>query len=229
VQAKANLAAADANVERLRQLQGFKRVTAPFAGVITKRNVDVGDLIDGSGKPLFLLAQTDPLRVYVNLPQTYSQLVRTGQPATVTQAELQGRSFQGQVVRTAASIDSANRTMQVEIALPNRDGALLPGAFVQVGLPLAASQAMAIASNALLFRAEGTRVAIVDAGGVIRLQTVRLGRNYGDRVEVLEGLNGSEKLVLNPSDSLANGDKVKVAADAAPVPATPAQAAKAAS
>lgn len=224
VQARANLAAADANVERLRQLQGFKRVTAPFAGVITRRNVDVGDLIDGSGKPLFLLAQTDPLRVYINLPQAYSQLVRTGQPATVTQAELQGRSFQGQVVRTAASIDSANRTMQVEIALPNKDGALLPGAFVQVALALAPSQAMAIPSNALLFRGEGTRVAIVGAGGVIRLQTVKVGRNYGDSVEVLEGLTGSEKLVLNPSDSLADGDKVKVAADAAP-----AQAAKAAS
>jgi RND family efflux transporter MFP subunit len=223
VQARANLAAADANVERLRQLQGFKRVTAPFAGVITKRNVDVGDLIDGSGKPLFLLAQTDPLRVYVNLPQAYSQLVRTGQPAVVTQAELRGRSFQGEVVRTAASIDSANRTMQVEIALPNRDGALLPGAFVQVSLALAPSKAMAVPSNALLFRGEGTRVAIVDPGGVIRLQPVRLGRNYGDTIEVLEGLTGSEMLVLNPSDSLANGDKVKVAADAAPT-----QAAKAA-
>ena len=220
-QARANLAAADANVERLRQTQGFKRVLAPFAGVITKRNVDVGDLIDGSGKPLFLLAQTDPLRVYVNLPQAYSQLVRTGQVATVTQAELQGRTFQGQVARTAASIDSANRTMQVEIALPNKDGALLPGAFVQVALPLAASQAMAIPSNALLFRGEGTRVAIVDPGGVVRLQTVKLGRNYGDTVEVLDGLKGNETLVLNPSDSLANGDKVKAGADAAPTQAPP--------
>jgi RND family efflux transporter MFP subunit len=220
-QARANLAAADANVERLRQTQGFKRVTAPFAGVITKRNVDVGDLIDGSGKPLFLLAQTDPLRVYVSLPQAYSQLVRTGQPATVTQAELQGRSFQGQVARTAASIDSANRTMQVEIALPNKDGALLPGAFVQVALPLAASQAIVVSSNTLLFRADGTRVAVLDPGGVIRLQTVKLGRNYGDTVEVLEGLKGGETLVLSPSDSLANGDKVKVAADATPAPPGP--------
>jgi RND family efflux transporter MFP subunit len=225
VQARANLAAADANVERLRQTQGFKRVVAPFAGVITKRNVDVGDLIDGTGKPLFLLAQTDPLRVYVNLPQAYSQLVRTGQTATITQAELQGRSFQGQVARTAASIDSANRTMQVEIALPNKDGALLPGAFVQVALPLAASQAMAIPSNTLLFRGEGTRVAVVDAGGVIRLQTVKLGRNYGDTVEVQEGLTGNETLVLNPSDSLAKGDKVKTGGSVA---APAGQAAKAA-
>lgn len=224
VQARANLAAADANVERLRQLQGFKRVTAPFAGVITRRNVDVGDLIDGSGKPLFLLAQTDPLRVYVNVPQAYSQLVRTGQPAVVSQAELRGRSFQGQVVRTAASIDTASRTMQVEIALPNRDGTLLPGAFVQVSLPLAASQAMQIPSNALLFRGDGTRVAVVDASGAIRLQPVRLGRNYGESVDVAEGLTGNERLVLNPSDSLAEGQKVRIAAEApasAPAKAAP--------
>jgi RND family efflux transporter MFP subunit len=213
VQARANLAAADANVERLRELQGFKRVTAPFAGVITKRNVDVGDLIDGSGKPLFLLSQTDPLRVYVNVPQSYSQLVRTGQPAVVTQAELRGRSFQGQVVRTAGSIDSANRTMQVEIGLPNKDGALLPGAFVQVELALAPSQAMQVSSNALMFRGDGTRVAVLDANGTVHLQPVRLGRNYGDSVEILQGLTGNERLVLNPSDSLAEGEKVKVAAD----------------
>ena len=101
-QARANLAAADANVERLRELDTFKRVAAPFAGVITRRNVDIGDLIDTSGKPLFLLAQTDPLRVYVNVPQSYAQLVSAGQPVVVTQAELQGRSFKGKVARTAA-------------------------------------------------------------------------------------------------------------------------------
>ena len=118
-QAAANLAAADANVERLRQLQGFTRVTAPFAGVITRRNVDVGDLIDSSGRTLFVLTQMDPLRVYVNVPQSYAQLVRPGQKVVVTQAELRGRSFPGAVARTAASIDAATRTMQVEIALPN--------------------------------------------------------------------------------------------------------------
>ena len=218
VQARANLAAADANVERLRELQGFKRVVAPFAGVITKRNVDVGDLIDGSGKPLFLLSQTAPLRLYVNVPQSYSQLVRTGQPAVVTQAELRGRSFQGQVVRTAGSIDSTNRTMQVEIGLPNKDGALLAGAFVQVELALAPSEAMQVSSNALLFRGDGTRVAVLDPSGTVHLQPVRLGRNYGDSVEVLQGLTGNERLVLNPSDSLAEGEKVKVAAETATAP-----------
>jgi RND family efflux transporter MFP subunit len=214
-QARANLAGADANVERLRQLESFKRVTAPFAGVITKRNVDIGDLID-SNKVLFLLSQTDPLRVYVNVPQAYAQLVRPGLGAVVTQAELRGRSFKGQVARTAASIDAASRTMQVEISLPNRDGALLPGAFVNVELAAASGGALTIPSNALLFRGQGVLVEQVDASGGVHLQPVRVGRNYGESVEVLQGLAGNEQLVLNPSDSLAEGDKVQVVADAKP-------------
>ncbi|MDB5953417.1 efflux RND transporter periplasmic adaptor subunit [Ramlibacter sp.] len=212
VQARANLAGADANVERLRQLEGFKRVLAPFSGVITRRNVDIGDLID-SNKPLFLLSQTDPLRVYVNVPQAYAQLVRQGQPAVVTQAEIRGRSFAGQVARTAGSIDTATRTMQVEIALPNRDAALLPGAFVQVELSALASGALTIPSNALLFRGQGTLVAKVDPAGTVQMVPVRLGRNYGETVEVAQGLQGNETLVLNPSDSLAAGDKVQVVAE----------------
>src|SRR4029078_10404352 len=108
----ANRAAADANVQRLRQLQGFTRITAPFDGVITKRNVDVGDLIDSSGKTLFVLTQMDPLRVYVNVPQSYAQLVRPGQKVVITQSELRGQSFAGEVARTSASIDPAPRTMQ---------------------------------------------------------------------------------------------------------------------
>ena len=213
-QARANLAAADANVQRLRQLEGFKRVVAPFAGVITRRNVDVGDLIDTSGKPLFTLSQTDPLRVYVNVPQSYAQLVKAGQPVVVTQGELRGQSFKGTVARTAASIDTGTRTMQVEIALPNPDGTLLPGAYVQVALPLSASQAMLVPTNALLFRAEGARVAVVDGNGRVTLKAVTLGRNYGETVEVLDGLAADQRLVLNPSDSLADGDQVAVAAAA---------------
>jgi RND family efflux transporter MFP subunit len=219
-QARANLAGADANVERLRQLESFKRVLAPFPGVITRRNVDIGDLID-SNKPLFLLSQTDPLRVYVNVPQAYAQLVRQGQPATVTQAELRGRSFKGQVARTAASIDASNRTMQVEIALPNKDGALLPGAFVNVELAAAPSGALTVPSNALLFRSQGVLVAKVDGSGNVRLQQVRLGRNFGEAVEVIDGLQGNESLVLNPSDSLADGEKVQVVADARPAASSP--------
>jgi RND family efflux transporter MFP subunit len=217
-QARANLAAADANVERLRQLESFKRVVAPFAGVITRRNVDVGDLIDaggGAGRAMFLLAQTDPLRVYVNVPQTYAQLVKRGQQVVVTQTELRDRSFKGEVVRTAASIDAVTRTMQIEVALPNRDGALLPGAFVQVSLPLQPSGALTVPTNVLMFRAEGPRVAVVGPEGRISLRAVKVGRNYGQTVEVLDGVAGTDQLVLNPPDSLNEGDTVAIAPAAA--------------
>jgi RND family efflux transporter MFP subunit len=215
-QSQANVAAADANVQRLRQLEGFKRVVAPFAGVITRRNVDVGDLIDGNGsRPLFLLAQTDPLRVYVNVPQTYAQLVKPGQPVVVTQAELRGQTFKGQVARTAASIDANTRTMQVEIALPNPDGRLLPGAYVQVALPLASSGSLTMPTNTLLFRGEGTLVAVVDAQGKVALRKVGVGRNFGENFEVLDGVGESDRVVLNPPDWLADGQNVAVAPSAA--------------
>jgi RND family efflux transporter MFP subunit len=215
-QATANVAAADANVQRLRQTEGFKRIVAPFAGVITRRNVDVGDLIDAGGtRPLFLLAQTDPLRVYINVPQAYAQLVKAGQPVVVTQAELRGQSFKGEVARTSGAIDTATRMMQVEVSLPNREGLLLPGAYVQVSLPLAASRALSVPANALLFRAEGTRVATVDAEGRVRLRTIQVGRNYGETVEVLDGITAGDRLILNPSDSLAEGDVVTVAKEPA--------------
>jgi RND family efflux transporter MFP subunit len=214
-QARANLAAADANVERLRQLEGYKRVVAPFAGVITRRNVDVGDLIDAGGsagtRALFVLSQTDPLRVYVNVPQAYAQMIKPGQKVAVTQAELPGQKFDGEIVRTAASIDTASRTMQVEVNLPNKNGTLLPGAFVAVALPLPASPSLVIPANALLFRAEGLQVAVVDANGVVRLKPVQVGRNFGQQVEVLEGVTSADRVVLNPPDSMADGDRVQIA------------------
>ncbi len=222
VQAAANLAAADANVERLRQLEGFKRVVAPFAGVITRRNVDVGDLIDaggGAGRVLFTLAQTDPLRVYIYVPQAYSQLVKPGQEVSITQAELRGQVFRGTVARTAGSIDAATRTMQVEIQLPNRDGLLLPGAYVQAALPLAASKALVIPANTLMIRGAGTLVAVVGADGRIKLKPIKVGRNYGQTVEVLDGVSATDQLVLNPSDSLGEGDTVTVVPAAKEAPA----------
>jgi RND family efflux transporter MFP subunit len=211
-QAKANLAAADANVERLRQLEGFKRITAPFAGVITRRNVDTGDLVDAGGaRTLFLLTQTDPLRIYINVPQAYAQLIKPGQKVSVTQTELRGRTFSGEVARTAGSIDAATRSMQIEVSLPNREGELLPGAYVQVSLPIqAASQAMTMSTNTLMFRSDGMRVAVVDESGRIKLRPVKIGRNYGESVEVLEGVGPKDRVVLNPADSLADGDQVEV-------------------
>jgi RND family efflux transporter MFP subunit len=219
VQAKANLAAADANLQRLQELEAFKNVTAPFDGIVTKRNVDVGDLIDTSGKPLFLLSQTDPLRVYISVPQSYANLVKTGQTVVVTQAELQNQKFTGQITRTSGSIDASTRTMQVEVSLSNKDGALLPGAYVQVALPLSASATLSVPSNALLFRGEGTRVAVIDGSGKVKLHAVTLGRNNGTTVEVTSGLQASDRLVLNPPDSLIDGDIVTTTQPSAKAPA----------
>jgi RND family efflux transporter MFP subunit len=208
-QSQANLAAADANVQRLRQLEEFKRVVAPFAGVITRRNVDVGDLIDSS-RVLFNLSQTDPLRVYISVPQAYSQLVKAGQEVVVTQAELRGQKFVGQVARTSASVDAVTRTMQVEVALPNREGKLLPGSYVRVVFPLTASQSLVAPTNALMFRADGTMVAVVDAHGLITLRKIAVGRNYGAEFEVLNGISETDNLVLNPPDWMADGQTVVV-------------------
>ena len=212
-QAAANLAAADANAERLRQLEGFKRVIAPFSGVITRRNVDVGDLIDaggGAGRAMFLLTQTDPLRVYINVPQSSAQLVKRGQKAIVTQTELAGKAFEGEVVRTSGSIDAATRTMQVEITLPNKDGVLMPGAYVQVSLPLTTSTTLAIPTNSLIIGSQGVRVAVVGENGLVTIRSVKIGRNYGQTVEALSGVTVADRLILNPSDSLTDGDKVTV-------------------
>jgi RND family efflux transporter MFP subunit len=216
-QSLAVVAAAEANVQRLRQTEAFKRVLAPFSGVITRRNVDVGDLIDSS-RVLFTLSQTDNLRIYVNVPQAYAQLIKPGQSVDVTQGELRGQRFHAQVVRTAASIDTATRTMQVEVALANREGALLPGAYVQVSLPLQANASLSAPTNTLLFRAEGTMVAVVDGQGRVALHRVTVGRNYGADFEVLAGITETDQLVLNPPDWLADGQAVVVDAAAAAKP-----------
>ncbi len=213
-QAIANYNAAAANAERTRQLSGFKKVVAPFSGVITKRNIDIGDLIDGTTKPLFLIAKTDPLRVYINVPQSYSQWVKVGQSADISLDEIRGKTFQGQITKSASAIDPLTRTMQVEITLGNKEKKLLPGSFVQVNLKLPASNAINIPSNALLIRKEGTQVAVVDAENKVHLQKIRLGRDFGVNADVIEGLKGGERLVLNPSDSLSEGDVVTVVVDA---------------
>ena len=212
-QAIANLAAADANVQRLRQLQGFTRVTAPFDGVITRRNVDVGDLIDSSGKTLFVLTQMDPLRVYVNVPQSYAQLVEPGQKVVITQAELRG-----QIVRRRGGahvgVDRSGDADDAGRGRACRTGRrLLPGAYVQVELPLAGSRTLVVPTNVLLFRGEGTRVAAVDAASKVHLKPVTLGRNLGESIEVVDGIAAGDRLVVNPSDSLGEGDTVAVAAN----------------
>ncbi|HEX3848558.1 MAG TPA: efflux RND transporter periplasmic adaptor subunit [Steroidobacteraceae bacterium] len=212
-QAQATLAAADANVARLRNLTGFNRVVAPFDGVVTRRNIDVGDLVNagngGTGQALFSVAQVDPLRLYIYVPQIYASQVKVGDEVTVTLAERAGREYRGKVARTARAIDTATRTMQVEIQIPNPDGELIVGSYVQATLPVKADeQALIVPTNVLLFRPEGTRVGLVGPSGKVRLVTVKLGTDFGDRVEILAGIHATDQVILNPADSLADGDTV---------------------
>jgi len=212
----ANLAAADANVKRLRQLESFKRIVAPFAGVVTQRNVDVGDLIDagsGASRALFALAQSHPLRVYVQLPQAYAQNVSIGQQVVVTQAELSGQQFHGKITHVSGAIDVATRSLQVEVTLPNPDGRLRPGAYVQVALPSSAHARLLVPGNALLFRSEGPRLAVVDNNGHVQLRKIVIAQDLGQSLEIESGIGQNDKIIINPSDSIADGDHVVVAPD----------------
>jgi RND family efflux transporter MFP subunit len=213
LQAQANLASAAANTLRLRNLQGFNKVVAPFDGVVTSRTIDVGDLVDagngGVGKALFKVAQIDPLRLYVFVPQMYVQQVKVGDAVTVTLPGRQGEQYQGTIARTARAIDTVTRTMQVEIRVPNPEDALIAGAYVQVNLPIKQDgEALLIPVNVLLFRPDGPRVATVDGAGRVRLTPVKLGTDFGNTVAVLDGLKADDRIVLNPADSLADGDIV---------------------
>ncbi|HEV2699272.1 MAG TPA: efflux RND transporter periplasmic adaptor subunit [Terriglobales bacterium] len=215
-QAQANLAAATANVRRLEELESFKHVYAPFSGVLTRRNVDIGALINagnnGSNQQLFNIAKIDPIRVYINMPEIYASSVHPGVPATIEVTSLAGQRFSGTVVRSADAIDPATRTLLTEIDVPNPKGELLPGAYAQVHFDLKIQAVrLSVPVNALMFRAEGTRAAVVNASGKVHLQPVTIGRDYGTTVEILAGLEQSDSIVLNPSDSLEDGQQVSVA------------------
>jgi membrane fusion protein (multidrug efflux system) len=206
----ATLAAAQANLERLEQLEGFKKITAPFAGTIVARNVDVGTLVSSgsgtSGTLLFNLAQTDPLRIFVNVPQTNVPSIRTGITARLLVPEYPARDFEGQVVRTAGALDPASRTLLTEVEIPNHDGALFPGMYAQIKFTLQeASAPIIIPENAFLFRSEGTQVAIADEHNRIHWQTIRIGRDFGTQIEVLSGLEPNTRVVTNPTDDLREG------------------------
>ena len=215
-QAEANLAAADANVRRLEQMESFKRIYAPFSGVLTKRNIDVGALINagngGSDKELFDVAQVDPLRVYVNVPQTYSPAIQIGLKATLEQNEYAGQKFEGKVVRTSNSIDPATRTLLTEIDVPNPDGKILSGAYAQVHFAAKVdAPRLTVPINTLLFRAEGPRAAVVGSDGKVQLRPITIGRDYGSSVEVVSGLDPEDQIIVNPADSLEDGQQVTVA------------------
>jgi RND family efflux transporter MFP subunit len=202
---------AQANVDRLQQLVGFESIYAPFDGTVTVRNVDVGTLIDaGASRELFHLADEHILRVYVNVPQPYSQACVPGLTATLTLAEFPGRSFEGKVVRTAKAIDLASRTLLVEVDVPNPKGELYPGAYAQVHFKIRNPQpTLIIPVPALLFRSEGLRVGIVQ-GDKAKLVPITIGRDDGKTVEVVTGLNASDLVITSPPDSLIDGETVRI-------------------
>ncbi len=212
---RASLESAGANVKRLEEMQAFRRIVAPFDGVITARNVDIGALIDsgGNAKELFHEAAIHQLRLFVHVPELYAPAARRGLEAAITLAEFPGRRFGGRLVRTANAIDVSSRTLLAEIDVANRGGELLPGAYAQVHLQLGlAARTFKLPVNTLLFRTEGLRVAAVDAGNRIVLRPITIGRDYGNEVEVVAGLDGTERVVVNPPDSLDAGQAVRIAA-----------------
>jgi RND family efflux transporter MFP subunit len=205
----------EANVRRLQDLESFTRVYAPFSGVITRRNVDIGNLINagngGAAQQLFYLAQIDPIRVYVNVPELYAPSIRPGLGAYLELTQFPGRRFEGKVVRTANAIDQASRTLLTEVDVPNKTGELLPGGYSEVHLELKVSGSrLQVPVNALLFRAEGLRAVSVDADHKTHLRPLQIGRDYGTTLEVLQGLNADDWIVVNPADSLDDGQQVNV-------------------
>jgi len=219
---KATVDSNASNVQRLEDLQSFQKVYAPFDGVLTARNTDVGALIDAgansAGKELFHLAAIDTLRVFVAIPEVYSRATRPGAIASLTLDEFPGSSFQGTLARTSNSIDQASHTLLTEVDVQNPDGQLLPGAYVAVHFKLPQTvRSVVIPSNTLLFRAEGLRVALVRDGRV-QLTPVKIGRDYGSTVEVVSGLQASDAVVLDPADSLVSGAPVRIGNHAGATP-----------
>jgi len=218
---QATVQSAQANVKRLEELQSFEKIYAPFDGVITARNTDIGALIDsgssgGARTELFHIAQPDKLRVYVNVPEIYSQAAKPGLTAELALSEFPGRLFPGTLVRTAEAIDQSTRTLLVEIRVFNPTGTLLSGAYAEVHLKLpTATSAFIIPVNALLFRSEGLRVAAVTDGHHADLKQITLGHDFGSEVEVIAGLTGNESIIVNPPDSIVAGEEVRIAQPAA--------------
>ena len=215
-QAVANMAAAEANVRRLEDLESFKHVYAPFTGVLVKRNVDPGALINAgsAGTELFILAKVDPLRVFTNVPQNYSPAIKDGMPAYVSLPELPDQRFPGTVARTADAIDPTTRTLLTEVDVPNKDGRLLRGSFGEVHFePKINTDRVTVPVNAMIFRHEGAQLAVVGADNKVQLRPIIIGRDYGTTLEILGGVTVDDRIIINPSDSLNNGETVNVASD----------------
>jgi len=218
---QATVEANEANVKQLQALQSFERVYAPFDGVVTARNTDIGDLINagsngGVKTDLFHIAQTRQLRVYVNVPEEYSQGIRDGMTADLSLAEFPGRRFEGQLVRTAEAINMATRTLLIEVDVDNPGSTLLSGSYAEVHLkvPTQASTLL-LPVNTLIFRSEGLRVGVVKDGKVV-LSAVSPGHDFGSQVEIVSGLKLDDQVIVDPPDSLVSGQEVQIVQAALP-------------
>ena len=220
-----SVAAADANLARLQQMQDFKVVRAPFDGMITLRNVDTGALVTSANTLLFRIAQTGTLRTYVNVPQGSSASIHPGQAARLSISSLPGRVFTGVVARSANSLDPSSRTLLVEVQVPNRGGELLPGMYAQVDLSSArANPPLLVPSDALIVRPNANLVAVLRSDNKVHLQNVIVGRDYGDRMEILGGLEEGDTIIPSPGDLAREG--LKIDPVPRPLPPTGADAAQ---
>ncbi|MBV8224047.1 MAG: efflux RND transporter periplasmic adaptor subunit [Verrucomicrobia bacterium] len=212
-QSVATVNADQASVNALSALEDFKIVRAPFDGVVTERDTDVGAYVpSGSGVQLFRMQQTSPLRVYINVPQTFARFVKPGVQADLTLNELPGRKFPAHVTNTAGAIDPTSRTLLTELEVPNQTHELLPGAYAQITLKLVGDTGLVtIPSNALLFRSEGPSVGVVHPDGKVEIRKVVISRDLGDKLQISQGLSETDQVIVNPSDGLANGMVVAVA------------------
>jgi RND family efflux transporter MFP subunit len=202
----------EAAVQRLQALEDFKVLKAPFQGLVTARNTDIGAMVNaGSGSPLFTVARIEPLRVYLNVPESLAQEAAVGVTAELKFSEFPEKSFAGKIVRTAGAVDPISRTLLTEVEVPNEDGQLFPGAYVQVHLSTGGrSQSLLIPSNTLLFRPEGMMVGVVGADNKVELKKIEIGKDLGTHLEIIHGLSSEDRVIVNPSDSLASGQTVKI-------------------
>jgi RND family efflux transporter MFP subunit len=205
----------EAVLKRLRDQQDFGKVLAPFDGIVTKRNIDNGDLVNagngGTGQAMFTIAQTDTLRLYAYVPQDRAARIHVGDSVDILRAEAADKPAKGQIVRTAGAIDPTTRTLQIEIQVANADHDLLPGAYVDVALALKSEGGLILPTNALMFNSAGSRVAIVQPDNKIRMQVVILGTDFGRDVEIKKGLKADDNVVMNPPDSIGDGQSVAIA------------------
>ena len=216
----AQMQSAHANVQRLKELSGFEKVVAPFDGVVTARNTDIGQLIaagENTGPALFRIADMHRLRLYVTVPQTYAASMTPGLKADLAFPDRPGKTYTATLDSTSSAIDASTRTLLAQLVIDNKNGELLPGAYVEVHFKLppgAGGPSFKLPANVLLFRGDGLHVGTVDANGHVVLKTVEVGRDYGSDIEIVHGLNADDNVILSPPDSLTDGVPVRVAAPA---------------